>query len=194
MKEDEERWNERYRTGKACNPSAAAPILQDTISTLSTRGRALDLACGDGRNALFLARAGFRVDGVDVSEVGLEIAREAAAREALDIHWIHADLDRWEPAENTYDLIACINFLDRRLFDRIPRALKPGGILVFQALLVPEDADAAFTPGFRVRRGELREAFESRGFHILHYSEGEAECKPVAALAASGPVTPAPKS
>lgn len=149
----------------ACLGAAALPL---------ERGKALDLASGPGRNALFLAEQGFDVTAVDVSPVALEVLTRRAQARGLPIVTAHADLDRWILPADTYSLVVCSLFLERSLFDRIPSSLKQGGWVYYESLL--SDAElaggAGGTASFRLSPGELLTAFLSRGFRVYHYAEG----------------------
>ena len=86
------KWDERYRNGSYENRTHPTALLAEWLPQLS-RGRALDVACGAGRDALFLAAAGYRVDAVDISAVALDRGRPAALEHGLDVRWLCADLD-----------------------------------------------------------------------------------------------------
>ena len=98
-------------------------------------GRALDLACGEGRNAVWLAERGWRVTGVDLSSVGLAKARELAAARGVEVDWVHADLLAWTPEQAAFDLVAVVylqlphDALDAVLV-RAASALAPCGTLI----------------------------------------------------------------
>lgn len=101
------------------------------FSEMAHIGRALDLACGTGRNAIFLARQGFIVDAVDISDVGLEKLQHKHP----GIRPVCADLDHYEIAANRYDLIINIRYLNRRLFPYIKEGLVSGGVLIFESFM-----------------------------------------------------------
>jgi SAM-dependent methyltransferase len=97
-------------------------------------GRALDLGCGTGRNALWLARSGWSVTGVDASRVGLDMATEQATREGLNLHTVLADLLDYVPEVAGYDLVVLANIhlapgQRDQLFERAAAAVAPGGHL-----------------------------------------------------------------
>src|SRR5512134_2511652 len=73
-------------------------------------GRALDLACGEGQNSIWLATLGWDVTGVDYSEVAIEKARTRAEREGVDVDFVCADLLEYEPAPEAYDLVLLLYF------------------------------------------------------------------------------------
>jgi tellurite methyltransferase len=107
------------------------PLLKEYVH-MFRRGRALDLAMGEGRNAVFLAEQGFDVTGVDFSKQAIDKARKLAASKGVTVRTIEADLRNFfiEPA--TYDLITNIYYPQRHLFDQIKAGLKPGGIFVYE--------------------------------------------------------------
>src|SRR5690349_20590307 len=122
-------WNARYRTdAKVGEPT---PLLAKIAGEIKP-GRALDLACGAGRNALWLARNGWRVTAVDGSEEAIAILRRAAAAQNLEVATHVADLERGEfPIEPAaWDFIAMSYYLDRSLFGPAKAGLAPDGILL----------------------------------------------------------------
>ncbi len=135
-------------------------------------GHALDLACGAGRHALYLARGGWNVTAVDSSPVGIGILRERAAAAGVVIDARIADLETGEFVleENTYDLICDCNYLLRDLFPRMRAAVRPGGRVVVILQMVDDSPDVApMNPAYLARPGELREFF--KGWDILHDAE-----------------------
>jgi tellurite methyltransferase len=123
---DRERWNQRYRDG-ACDFRPADWLLaHSSMLKPATEGlRALDLACGAGRNSLHLASLGYAVDAWDISDVALgllgeELERRRAAGHRLDVHPRQIDLDGVVLPPDTYDLVLDVHFLDRSLF-KAPR-------------------------------------------------------------------------
>lgn len=137
MHPDRLKWNRKHRlAGPGASPAAAvAQYLH-----LARPGRALDIAAGSGRNAVFLAGKGFAVDAVDISDVGLHLFAGSHA----NIFALCADLDTYEIAACRYSLIININYLNRRLFPYIQDALVPGGLLICETFL--------FRPGFQPQR------------------------------------------
>jgi tellurite methyltransferase len=165
-------WNDRYRTGeRAADDSEAAPtpLLVHLADELEP-GTALDLACGAGRNALYLAKRGWRVTAVDGAPAAIEILRARAAERNLLVETMVADLESPEfsiPA-GAWDLIAVCYYLQRDLFPAIRRALRPRGV-VLAIVHIGEEGEAP-TPK-RALRGELRSYFV--GWEILHEHEGK---------------------
>jgi 2-polyprenyl-3-methyl-5-hydroxy-6-metoxy-1,4-benzoquinol methylase len=98
-------------------------------------GRALDLACGAGRNAVWLAERGWQVTGVDFADVAIENARRLAAERAAEVEWVEADVVEWEPPEGAFDLVVILYLHvpadERRLVHgRAAAAVAPGGTLL----------------------------------------------------------------
>lgn len=125
---DRERWNARYREAEP--PSPVSPFLASLDAILPRRGRALDVAGGAGRNALWLARRGLAVTLADVSDVALERAAEEARRERLPLATVQVDLEEAPLPPGPWDLVLCTYFLHRPLFAAFAGALAPGGLLV----------------------------------------------------------------
>jgi SAM-dependent methyltransferase len=162
-----ESWNQRYAAGEKLD-EPHAPLVEQFVVALEP-GAALDLACGPGRNAQYLAERGWRVTAVDGSAVALEHLRQRAQAKRLELDIRLADLERGEfrfPV-NSYDLVLDILYLQRDLIPQIQSALRPGGLLIATVLLAPSDEPRP-TPT-RATPGELRALF--RGWRVLHYRE-----------------------
>lgn len=129
-------------------------------------GRALDVACGVGQNAIWLAQHGFSVDAVDISAVALEYGRQAAARAYVTVNFVRADLDAWAPQMEAYDLVCGFRFLNRRLWPRLQAALRPGGWLLYQTFNVRKLTPGSdFPAAYLLAIGELPRTFP--GWKIL---------------------------
>ena len=137
---DASTWNERYATAEYVWKVDPNVFLVDQTADLAP-GRALDLACGEGRNAVWLAEQGWAVTGVDFAEAGLDKGRRLAAQRGIEVDWICADATSWAGAGPDFDLVA-IFYLQlpgddrRRAVGHAGRALAPGGTL----LVVAHDA------------------------------------------------------
>jgi SAM-dependent methyltransferase len=167
---DRNRWDQRYRDGSYKARPKETVLLKEWQPELP-RGRALDLACGTGRNALYLAECGYEVDGVDIAPYALEQARSKARERDLRVNWIEADLDTFVPEKGGYDLIVVARYVNRRLLPRLAAALRPGGALLFEHHFRTElEVDGPKDPDFRLAPGELRQQFS--GLDIRFYREG----------------------
>jgi len=166
-----ERWNRRWAGEERVHASTApSRFLVAEVADLRP-GTALDLACGAGRNAVWLAGQGWRVTAVDFSGVALRMARSLAAERAVDAEWIEADVVAWTPPARAYDLV-CVFYLQLPASERpialahAAAAVRPGGTLlvVGHDLLNltegwggPTQPDVLFTPDDIVAEiGDLR--------------------------------------
>lgn len=172
------RWDERYARGDELYGFVPSPPLPAALAGV-TAGRALDLACGGGRHALFLAEQGWEVDAVDASQVGLDVlAREAERRGVrAKIATHRADLET-EPAgfvlaPRHYDLILDFYFLHRPLLAAVPAGLRSGGLFV--AAIHYEEPGTAPPHAFTLAPGELAAIVAAWGFTILHAHEGPSQ-------------------
>jgi SAM-dependent methyltransferase len=171
-REDQIRWDRKHREGYATRePSAFLIEILTAGSWEIPPGRALDIATGRGRNALFLAKRGFDVEGIDISAAGLIEAERRAREESLTISWRQADLEGIELPEACYDLIVNFNYLQRSLVPQIMGALKTGGFLIFETYLIGHEAfGEPKNPAYMLGHNELLDLF--RGFRVLFYREG----------------------
>lgn len=163
-------WNQKWRE-RAAEELWPDPWLQRVLPLLPP-GRALDLACGRGRNALFLAERGFVVTAVDASAEGLALLQQQAGERGLEIELIRQDLEA-EPVlpPAAYELVTVFFYLQRSLFAPLKAALVPGGVAVVRTF-----SSAGGFPGgprrqeFILQPGELAEVFAD--WEILLHEEG----------------------
>ena len=166
---DRDKWNERHRDGYAAH-GQPSPVLEQWIDRIP-RGRALDLACGSGRNALFLAANGFEVDAVDISDAALDIGRRRARAAGLRVNWIEQDLDEPPALADSYTLLLVVRYVNLPLIRELSGRLLPGGMLVTEQHFVTDaEVGGPSDPMFRLQPGALREFAESLGFQ-LRFSE-----------------------
>ena len=168
-----ERWNERYAR-EGVRPFARAPSdwLVAHRELLGGGGRALDVACGDGRNALCLAQLGYEVDAIDVSDVAIDALRAAVQERALPIAPRVVDLEREPLPAGPYDAIVVFNFLQRELFGALQDALAAGGLLLYETLARAhvDELGHSFNPAYLLEPGELLRAFP--GLEVVEHREG----------------------
>ena len=166
---DRDRWNARYADGAYESRQHPSPFLEQIAHLLPGNGRALDLACGAGRNARYLAHRGLAVDAVDISRVALERAQADAGE--LPIRWIECDLDDGFEAKADYDLIVNIRYVNLALVSKLIGSLRPNGILVIeQHFATSADVIGPKNPAYRVEAGEL--ARVAGGMAVEHVDEG----------------------
>lgn len=157
-----EAWDQRYRDGSADWPEGPAPGV-DALTRSLPPGDALEMACGTGRNAIYLARGGWSVTAVDFAAAALDIARRRASTEKpkTGIEWLHRDLTRWKPSESSFDLVV-ITYLHIPWDSFLPvlgsaeAAVRPGGTLfvlghdrsnVTEGTGKPKHIDVTYTAG-----------------------------------------------
>jgi tellurite methyltransferase len=167
-------WDQRYRSGEH-GMIAPSPLLIKAIEHLQP-GHALDIACGVGRHAIYLAEHGWQVTAVDSSRVGVEVLRQRASEAALSIDARVADLEKGEfqIESATYDLICDLYYLQRDLFPAIQSALKAGGAFVAAIHLNDGNPDVKpHNPAFLLEPGELKTLFSD--WEITYYHEGPSD-------------------
>ncbi|NIP13382.1 MAG: methyltransferase domain-containing protein [Pseudomonadales bacterium] len=153
--QDREKWDKRYAAGAYAERTHPSAFVGKWLSDLPA-GDALDIACGAGRNALYMAERGFRVDAVDVSAEALARAASAAAEAGLEVNWIQCDLDTGLPVAGPFDLIVMIRYVNEPLLRSLPSMLRPGGVLIVENHLTTEEAVIGpRDPRYRVMPGAL---------------------------------------
>jgi tellurite methyltransferase len=165
-------WNERYqKEAHAAQDIDRLPtkLVVETAGTLAG-GTALDLACGTGRNALWLAGHGWDVLAIDGSVVAVETLRNRARSEGLELSTQVTDLQNhsFSLPEAQWDLVTICYYLQRDLIEKAKRAAKPGGLLIVIVHITEGDEEPTQS---RLRPGELENYFE--GWEILHRYEGK---------------------
>ena len=148
-----------------------AEFLRNNIGLLP-KGRVLDLAMGNGQNALFLAKMGFAVEGVDISSDAVKTALEAARKAGVAIKAEVADLEGdYVIRKGAYDVIICFRYLQRSLIPQIKDGLRKGGMVVYETFTIEQ---ARFgrprNPDYLLKHNELLDMF--RDFRCLFYQEG----------------------
>lgn len=167
---DRKKWDRRYREGAYLERVRPAALLVEWLPRLR-QGTALDLACGAGRNALFLAQSGFSVDAVDISPVALERARATADSLGVNVNWLQADLESDPLPAQVYDLIVMMRYVNHALAPMLASRLAHDGYFICeQHLVTTEDVTGPSSPQFRFKRGELRKY--AQDLEICYYEEG----------------------
>ena len=180
-------WNQRYSRGSHAS-LAPDPFLMQAFDEyvrpqFPRGGLALDLAGGVGRHAIWLARRNWKVSLVDISEVGLEHAKKNARDLARRIKFVAADLQNrsrhrassraqsFSLGRSAYDLLVVFFYLERSLFPRLVRALKPGGFLIYKTYTLDQMKfpGGPSHPLHLLKPNELLDAFSS--LRVLSYRE-----------------------
>lgn len=199
-------WDARYAKGRQWS-SEPNRFFAEVVEGLDLPpGRAIDLACGEGRNAVWLAERGWAVTGVDFSAVGIERGRTGAATRGIAVEWVVADLATWDLGAGAFDLVAHV-YLHWPSAERVPflqrvaAAVAPGGVLVVvghdrdnieHGHGGPQDPDVLTTPG------EMAELFAAAGLEVVRAERvlrtitlepGHGAPAPTADAAADAPAT-----
>jgi tellurite methyltransferase len=171
--DDQIRWDRQHAQRQTREqPAAFLREVFDRGYWEITPGRALDIACGSGRNALLLAEKGFEVTAVDISLVALARGAQRARQKSLSISWQQADLENYSPDPAAYDLIVNIDYLQRSLMPVIKAALKVGGFVIFETFLIDQQTIGhPKNPNYLLQHNELLGYF--RDFRVLCYREGK---------------------
>jgi tellurite methyltransferase len=162
-------WNEHY-----ANPANIdwdpEPLLVEAGGYLGP-GRALDLASGPGRNAIYLAQLGWEVTAVDSSATAIRLLRGRAQGLPVDPRVADLESGEFEILPDTYDLICDFFYLQSSLFPAIRAGVRPGGMVAAAIHITGGGHETEpYTGKFRLEPGRLREEFA--GWKILYYSEG----------------------
>ena len=179
---DQEKWDHKYGVPEYITGKEPVEWLKNHSDMLNGKGFALDIASGEGRNAVFVAEKGYETLAVDVSTTGLKKAHALADEKGVTIKTCVVDLDNWKIEQNAFDLILCFNFLDRLIFPAITNALKPGGLIFFETFTVDYLKYSSFKREWVLEHNELLDAFSE--LRILYYREVDIDNKAFASLIA----------
>lgn len=155
-----DKWNARYRA--ATGDPQASRVLRENLHLLPGSGRALDLACGLGGNAILLAEQGLKVAAWDIADVPIAALQAIAARRRLPVNAAVRDVGRDPPGPETFDVIAVSYFLDRDIIPALVRALRPGGLIYYQTFTRQRVSD----------RGPQRDEYRLDDQELLHLFSG----------------------
>ncbi len=172
---DKTKWDKKYQNKpQLLEFRDASAKLIDALKNIP-KGDALDLACGTGRNALYLAQNGFKVDALDIAQIALDTLTQDAQK--LDVaNLIHAeltDLDNYT-TKKQYDLIVMCNFLDRSLLKQTKDSLKSGGFYFVETYMLDASNEKENSDKNNLlEKKELQKIFDD--FEIVHYDEFDNE-------------------
>jgi 2-polyprenyl-3-methyl-5-hydroxy-6-metoxy-1,4-benzoquinol methylase len=163
-----EKWNARYRA--ATGELQAAQVLSENLHLLPDTGRALDLACGLGANALLLAQQGLDVDAWDIADVAVAALQDATCKRQLPVQAEVRDIEAQPPEPETYDVIVVSHFLERDIIPALIQSLKPGGLIFYQTFTQQRVSDRGpQRTQYRLAEQELLQLFS--GLQVLFYRE-----------------------
>lgn len=167
---DRERWNAKYRRGEHAGREPSI-LMQEIAHFLPREGRAIDLAGGAGRHALWLAKRGLEVTLVDTSDVALELARQRAIELGVNLRTAQLDLQTESPPAGPWNVVICVHFLWRPLLERIPELLAPGGLFCFLQPTI-RNLERHVRPAAEYLLFERELPSLVRGLSCLQYDEG----------------------
>jgi SAM-dependent methyltransferase len=177
--DERRRWNRKYREAPEAwlvpDPFLERAFSQYILPLFPHGGRALDLAGGAGRHAIWLAKQGWKVTLIDISETGVEQARQNAGPLAPHIHFVVDDLTRFQASqtefESAFEVVMAFFYLDRKMFSEIVRAVRPGGLLIYKThtLAQAKLPCGPKNPAHLLEPGELLQL--ASGLRILHCQE-----------------------
>jgi 2-polyprenyl-3-methyl-5-hydroxy-6-metoxy-1,4-benzoquinol methylase len=162
-----------------------AAWLREHVDLLPASGRALDVACGRGRHALWLAERGLNVLALDRDAAAISLVRDNAAQRAVPVTALTVDLEggHGSLALGAFDVIVVVHYLHRPLFPGLTAALRPGGLLIYETFTRKQAARGKPTnPDFLLEEGELRRLVQP--LEIVDYREGLFEEREVASVVA----------
>ena len=179
---DKEKWDQKYADQEYTAGKEPSNWLKNNAHLLTNEGKSLDIAGGEGRNSVFVAKKGYQATCLDISENGLIKAQALAQENKTTITTLNADLDMSSLPENEYDLVLCFNFLDRNLFSGIRKTLKLGGLLFYETFNQDYLKYSRFKKEWVLESNELLQVFND--FRILRYQEVDEDPKAFSSLVA----------
>jgi len=170
--EDQIKWDTKYsETPKLLEKREVGVQLKKAIKH-SKVGMALDIACGAGKNSIFLAENDFEVEALDISKVALDVLKKHNYK---NITTVLTDLDGFSPVENTYDLIVMTNFLDRDMIPRLVKGLTSKGILFIETYMEHiSNTKKSSNLNYLLKEGELKSFFNDE-YVVVDYCEFDNE-------------------
>ncbi len=165
------KWDRKYSSAHYLYGTEPVDFLKQHAAKFN-KGKALVLAAGEGRNAVFLAQQGFQVTAIDISEKGLAKCQQLAKEKKVRVKTVVADVTNYDLGENQYDLITDFYFYDSAIFTEVMTALKPGGFFIFQTFSLDQPMTNRFgprNPAYLVKPNELLGYFLKH--RIRHYED-----------------------
>ncbi len=166
----QQKWNQHYQQA-VVEDIQPCQVLQKLAKCLPASGRALDLACGLGGNACFLAEQGFDVEAVDFSISALEKLQAHAKEKKLSINTVHASAEDYLPRVSRFDVIVVSYFLQRSSIEPLLASLAPGGVLYYQTFYEEKPDDiGSNNPDYVLKINELLD-YMGNAFIVRFYQQ-----------------------
>ncbi|MFC1977694.1 methyltransferase domain-containing protein [Chloroflexota bacterium] len=170
--EEENTWDKRYSSGDYKPRQEPSDLLTKWLDEFPP-GKALDLACGTGRNSLFLAEKGYEVTAIDISPAAIKVAENKALAKGLKINWIVADLDSFK-ISGQYDVISNFFHVNMKIVPDMINSLNIGGVLIYQHHLFPPlPLSEPLRHPSSFKPGELPQLFKD--LKVIHYEEQQVD-------------------
>lgn len=165
-------WDSKYSDSKYVFGKKPAKFLAQNYEYIPNESKVLDMGMGEGRNAVFLARKGYKVTGIDISSVAVKKAKMLADEYGVRINTVVASMNKYKIPNGSFDAIICFYYVDRQLHERMLAWLKPGGILIYEShtdLQKTVKGNERYDQEYLLRPTELLTMF--KGMRILKYEE-----------------------
>ncbi|NKB38081.1 MAG: methyltransferase domain-containing protein [Gammaproteobacteria bacterium] len=167
--DDAVKWNQIYKE-KSDSAILPSPVLIENSHLLPDTGIALDLACGRGANALFLAEHGLDTQAWDISDVAIETLQRKASGTHRNLHCQVRDIINMPPEPASLDVIVVSRFLERCIVPNLIAALRHGGLIFYQTFINDQVSQSGpRNPDYRLKNNELLHLFQD--MRILVYRE-----------------------
>ena len=170
--EDKIKWDKKYRETASLLKDRPHSKKLETAAGSAGGKKALEIACGTGRNSVYLAQNGFQVDAMDISEVALQFLDKKGYE---NITTKLVDLEGLVPQSDSYDIIVKTNYLDRNIIPYLGKALKKGGVLFIETYMHHEsNTKPGSNPDYLLKAGELKTFFDN-SYEVVDYDEFDNE-------------------
>lgn len=166
---DQRQWDERYREQGSILPSTPAEVLIENAHLLPDKGAALDLACGLGANAIFMAQHGLQAVAWDYSAIAIERLNQYARQHNIELQAEVRDVVLEPPTDHSFDVIVVSRFLERSIIPQLCNALKPQGLIFYQTFISEKDPSVGpGNPAYLLEPNELLQLFAGLRIRVYH--------------------------
>lgn len=162
-------WDKMYGRTVYIYGKAPSKFLAENYRVIRPGSSVLDMGIGEGRNAVFLAKKGYNVTGIDISSVAIKKAHLLAKEQGVRIKTVVGDLSKYKVRAESYDAILCFYYVDRTIIKKMISWLKPGGILIYEAHLLKQQKLNGGEPSYYLKDQELLTLF--KGMKVIKFEE-----------------------
>lgn len=171
-KESQTFWDKKFSGDEYLYGKAPAKFLSENYSYIPLAGKVLDVGMGEGRNAVFLARKGYNITGVDISAVAVRKSRRLAAEYGIRINTVVSSMEDFKTPKESYDAILVFYYVDKKLNKKLLEWLKPGGLLIYESHTKRQKSvpgNEKYEDKYLLKEKELLTMFPS--LRVLKYEE-----------------------